>query len=225
MRADKAILPAPLLVVEDDKLMQGRLHNMLLMIGYEAEQLLFCSSLAAAMRAIAQQKMGAVLVDLGLPDGNGTSLIAALRQQDANMAILVISAWSGEDQIMDALRAGASGYVLKERDELEVSLSIRSVLRGGTPIDPFIARRILAQLSLSPVDTPEDGAENTPDLTQREHEILNRVAEGLSNREIADKLFLSRHTVEGHIKNIYRKLAVSSRTKAVNTARSLGLLK
>ena len=134
------------------------------------------------------------------------------------MGILVISAWSTEDAIMAALRAGATGYVLKERDDLEVSLSIRSVLRGGAPIDPFIARRVIGELYQAPSSSEE------PALSARESEVLTLVAEGLSNREIGERLFISRYTVESHVKHIYRKLAVSSRIRAISEARSRGLL-
>ena len=121
--------------------------------------------------------------------------------------------------------AGATGYVLKERDDIEVSLSIRSVLRGGAPIDPFIARRILEMLPVpTPVTCAVEPENQHPALTEREQQILRLVADGLSNREIADQLFLSRYTVESHVKRIYRKLAVSSRTSAVRAARERGVI-
>jgi DNA-binding NarL/FixJ family response regulator len=112
--------------------------------------------------------------------------------------------------------------VLKERDDLEVSLSLRSVLRGGAPIDPFVARRIIDELRPRPTEHPDTASGEI--LSPRESQILRLVAEGLANREIAEQLFLSRYTVECHIKHIYRKLAVSSRTRAVHAARSRGLL-
>ncbi|MND84664.1 Oxygen regulatory protein NreC [compost metagenome] len=117
---------------------------------------------------------------------------------------------------------GAVGYVLKERDDLEVAIAIRSVLRGGAPIDPFVAKRIIEEL---PAQSPERMADDGMQvLTARESQILLLVAEGLGNRDIAERLCLSRYTVECHIKRIYRKLAVSSRTRAIHTARQRGLL-
>src|SRR5690606_21662708 len=121
--------------------------------------------------------VGLALVDLRLPDGNGQSLIEELRAEDPGLGILVVSAWSSEELILSALRAGATGYVLKQRDDFEVMLSIRSVLRGGAPIDPFIARRILQLLPLR-VPKPADhaapaasGGEPDVGLTPREAEI------------------------------------------------------
>ena len=214
-------LPAPVLIVEDDALMRERITRLLAQLGYTDDALMLTASLAEARAQMAQQPHALALVDLGLPDGSGIDLIAELRAEDPGLGILVISAWSTEDLILTALRAGATGYVLKERDDMELVLAVRSVLRGGAPIDPFIARRILA-LSQAPASSPdrlEEGA-----LTPRENEILQLVAQGMTNREIAESVFLSRHTVECHIKHIYRKLTVSSRVRAVSEARSRGWL-
>ena len=224
--APESILPAPVLVVEDEPLLQSRLRGVLSALGYPDDALLFASTLAEARACLAQQPMALVLVDLQLPDGNGCDLIAQLRADDPGLGILVVSAWSSEDAILGALRAGATGYVLKERDDFEVMLSIRSVLRGGAPIDPFIARRILAML---PQQANTEPAPLVPSaevevLTEREVEILRLVGDGLSNREIAEQLHLSRYTIESHIKRIYRKLAVSSRVGAVREARTRGVL-
>ena len=135
--------------MEDEPLLQHRLHGVLSALGYPADALLFAATLAQARSCLAQQPMALVLVDLHLPDGDGRELIAQLRAEDPGVGILVVSAWSSEEAILGALRAGATGYVLKERDDMEVMLSIRSVLRGGAPIDPFIARRILELLPAS----------------------------------------------------------------------------
>ncbi|PSJ56455.1 LuxR C-terminal-related transcriptional regulator [Pseudaminobacter soli (ex Li et al. 2025)] len=213
------ILPTPVLLIEDDTRVQQRLERLLLELGYQSDALVFAGTLVQARTCMAEQPVALALVDLRLPDGSGIDLIAELRARDPGVNIVVVSAWSTREEILASLRAGATGYVLKERDDLEVTLALRSVLRGGAPIDPFVARQIIKEL---PVET----AEHTGDagLSRRESEILGLVAEGLGNRDIAERLYLSRYTVECHIKHIYRKLAVSSRTQAAHAARQRGLL-
>jgi len=223
----ETILPVPVLIVEDEGLIQERLKNILTELGYSKEMLIFAKNLQQAFTEIEQQPVSLALVDLGLPDGNGIELIEKLRALDNNAMILVISAWSTQESLFSAIKAGATGYVLKERDDAEVLLSIRSILRGGAPIDPFIAQEILKQISaaiIPPADDLKIMDTDTELLTSRETEILNLVALGMSNREIAEQLFVSKYTVESHIKHIYRKLSVSKRTKAVSAARSLGIL-
>ena len=221
----ESTLPAPVLVVEDEPLIRQRLQDVLLGLGYTPDVLNFAESMAQARACMAEGPMALALVDLGLPDGSGIDLIREWRAADPALPILVISAWSTEDAILAALRAGATGYVLKERDDLEVSISIRSVLRGGAPIDPFIARRIIAELQApTPASSPTPAQLEEP-LSARELQILRQVADGRSNREIAEQLHLSRHTVECHVKHVYRKLAVNSRVRAISEARQLGLLR
>ena len=223
-------LPVPVIIVEDEPLIQKRLTDILINLGYSIADLRFAQNLAQANEQLLTHSASFALVDLGLPDGNGVDFIETLKKYDPTITILVISAWSTEDAILDALSAGATGYVLKERDDLEVTLSIRSVLRGGAPIDPFIAQKILKQLQFNGRSTPNKNlsdskiTDNESILSKRELGILELVAQGLSNKEIADHLTLSRYTVESHIKHIYRKLAVCNRAKAIDTARNLGLL-
>ena len=219
--ASTLILPVPVLILEDDALVQSRLKEIMIELGYEESMWIFASSLKSAYQRFDEHPISFAMVDLGLPDGSGISLIEKIREQDAGLPILVISAWSTEDMILQAILAGATGYVLKERDDFEIALSIRSLLRGGAPIDPFIAQKILAQLGVKKISIA--GTEQSI-LTERELEILNWVAQGLSNKEIALRLNISRYTIESHIKHIYRKLSVTTRTKAINAARDLGIL-
>jgi DNA-binding NarL/FixJ family response regulator len=223
------ILPAPLLIVEDEPAMRWRLFSILTTLGYGESCVHFADSIAAAHAVLAQRPFAMALIDVGLPDGSGIDLIRTLHGRDPALPILVISAWSAESVIVTALQSGATGYLLKERDDLEIALSIRSVFRGGAPIDPFVARRILELIGVQ-TQPPASGldlktaAPAARPLSPREIEILGLVSKGLTNREIADLLSLSRLTVECHIKNIYKKLAVSSRTQAVFEARTSGLL-
>ena len=223
-------LPVPVIIVEDEPLIQIRLKEILYNLGYQSEDLYFAQNIAIARALLEKHSVSFALVDLNLPDGNGIEFISTLNKYDPTIPILVISAWSTEDAIFNALSSGATGYVLKERDDLEITFSIRSILRGGAPIDPFIAQKILKQLQFNEnniTSTVEKNAlalENEGMLSKRELEILELVSQGISNKEIANHLNLSRYTVESHIKHIYRKLAVRNRSKAVDTARNLGLL-
>lgn len=147
------ILPAPVLLVEDDPLVRRRLESLLRQFGYHADDLVIAASLGEARAALDKARtlpgnppMALALIDLGLPDGSGIDLIRELHATNPALPILVVSAWSTQDSILASLRAGAIGYVLKEREDLEVMMALRSVLRGGAPIDPFVARRIIEEL-------------------------------------------------------------------------------
>lgn len=216
-----------ILLVDDEHAMLERLCRILGSLGHAGADLRLASTLTEGQR-LGEDHAGLAMaiIDLGLPDGSGIDLVAWLRARNDTLPILVISAWSTEEMILGALRAGASGYVLKERDDLEIAVSLRSVLAGGAPIDPFIARRILALVhGADPATT--NGADQPAleeALTRRETQILQCVANGMSNREIAEELSISRGTVETHVHNVYRKLSVTSRTQALMAARQHGLL-
>ncbi|HEX6833800.1 MAG TPA: response regulator transcription factor [Rudaea sp.] len=216
-----------ILIVDDESPMQERLRRILEGLDLGRPRLRFAASVAQAKSADdADLMLG--LIDLGLPDGNGIEIIRWLRERNETVPLVVISAWSTEEMILGALRAGASGYLLKERDDPEIVLSLQSVLKGGAPIDPFIARRILGLIGEPAGKDPKlDGAADADlreALTKRELTILSQVAKGLSNREIAAALNLSRWTVDTHIRHIYAKLAVNSRTQAVRAAQRHNLL-
>jgi DNA-binding NarL/FixJ family response regulator len=213
---------SPTLIVEDNGPMQQRLHRLLAdLIGSDA-QITTADSIAAAKAQLAEDAKGMALIDIGLPDGSGIELIAWLHEHCPQVTTVVVSAFGDEETVLAALRAGAIGYLLKEREDIELRFALQSIQRGGAPIDPFIARRILALLPAASV-TAATGQEQA--LSERETQILELVSRGLSNREIAAAISLSRFTIEDHTKSIYRKLAVNSRTAAVFEARALGLLR
>jgi DNA-binding NarL/FixJ family response regulator len=222
---------SPALIVEDDPAMQARLRHVLSTLGCDDAHIAVTDSVAGAQRLLAANRYSVALVDIGLPDGSGVELIGWLQAHHPGVPAVVISAWRTEEVIFAALRAGAIGYLLKERDDLELGLALRSIEQGGAPIDPTIARRILAWVAATPAPAPAAATAASPAdalpsaLTPRERKILELVAQGLSNRDMAESLSISRLTVECHTKNIYRKLAVNSRTEAVFQARRHGLLR
>ncbi|MEP6882260.1 MAG: response regulator transcription factor [Dokdonella sp.] len=220
-------MPA-ILVVDDEVLTQRRLCGVLARLGHASDAFRCAGSIAQAREFAQMEDFALALVDIGLGDGSGIDLVRWLRQRDDALPILVISQWNTERTIVDALRAGATGYVLKGRDDLEIEVCLRSALAGGAPIDPFIARHILAQFYTPDGTVPGESraADCLPaaELSEREVQILMLVTKGLTNREIGEVLAISRRTVEGHVNQIYRKLAVNSRTEAVFEARAQGLV-
>lgn len=211
-----------ILIVEDDPGMQVRLRSLMREVAGEQVDIRIAPTFVAACTTLHEQRPTLALVDVRLPDGSGIELIARMQQELPETQAVIVSAFSEEEVIFAALRAGAIGYLLKDREDIELILSLRSLQRGGAPIDPMIARRILG-LVPSLTQAQVDPA-SVPQLTNRETGILQLVSQGLGNREIAERMNLSRLTIEGHTKNIYRKLAVKSRTAAVHEARTLGLL-
>lgn len=164
-------------------------------------------------------RAAAALVDLGLPDGNGIEFIRRTTAGPEAPAVLVITAFGDEKNVVNAIEAGAMGYLLKERGPAHVTDSIVTVLEGGSPVSPSIARHLLKRFR-EPVPDKAAGVV----LTEREEDVLRLVVKGYSYKEIADGLGLSVHTVTSHIQHIYRKLSVRSRGEAVFEAIQMGLV-
>lgn len=211
------------LIVEDDDAMRGRLVRVLRESAPGDPRVVCAASVAGARASIAENVPDVALIDIGLPDGNGVELIAWLYAEYPAVTTVVVSAWRDEATVLAALKAGAAGYLLKDHEDVELELALQSMRNGGAPIDPFVAKYILSFLPRT-IDGSVAQAERRV-LSEREDEILGLVARGYSNREIAELTKLSRFTIESHVKAIYRKLAVGSRTAAVFEAKSLGLLR
>lgn len=172
---------------------------------------------------IKSHKPDVLLVDLGLPDGHGTELIQLAQSVSPNTEIMVITVFGDEKNVISAIEAGATGYLLKDGDAGYIGQSIIQMLNGGSPISAAIARHLLKRFK--PAAQIEDPDVHIPCLTTREQEVLKLVAKGFSYAEIANILEMSVHTATSHIKHIYRKLSVNSRGEAVYEAMQLGLIK
>lgn len=166
-----------------------------------------------------------LLVDLGLPDRSGLDVIEMCARTYPTCDIMVITMFGDERNVLASIQAGAKGYVLK--DDLGDSLAgaVRTLRAGGSPMSPIIARQVLRRLRpASTQPAPRAPAEQQGKLSSREIEVLELIARGYTYTESARLLSVTLHTVQAHIKHIYTKLAVNSRTEAVLEARQLGLL-
>lgn len=165
-----------------------------------------------------------LIVDLGLPDGSGIDLIRKIKTRPKTKAI-VITVFGDESNVVDAVRAGADGYLLKDADEGAIANALNDAMHGIAPISPAIAGHLLKQIQKPQSINllPQDQVLSAP-LTAREVEILETLAKGFSYKEIARIRGVTFHTVNDHLKEIYKKLSVNSRGEAVYEAVKAGLI-
>ena len=188
------------------------------------------ATLEAGLHLLRNTRPDMLLVDLGLPDGDGTALIAEAVRSLPDCEAMVVTVFGDEAHVLAAIEAGATGYLLKDASPTEIVEQLRVLKAGGSPISAVIARQMLrrsaawsqAQRSAAGPANAEDGDAM---LSPREREVLELCAKGYSYEEIAPMLAVSRHTVTTFVKRIYRKLQVHSRTEAVYEARRMGLLR
>lgn len=177
-------------------------------------------SIAAAELSLAQIKPELCLLDLGLPDGSGLTLIDPIRKRRPDALIVISTIFEDDAHLFPALRAGAQGYVLKDLPQQTLAELLLGIERGQPPLSPSIARRLLAFFT----PTPSTQANQQNPLTDRETEVLRLIAKGFSVPKVAEQLGISRNTTAGYLKDIYRKLEVSSRAEATLEAARRGLV-
>lgn len=159
-----------------------------------------------------------ILMDLVMPELDGIQAIKQIKAHHPDAKVLVLTSFATDDKIFPAIKAGALGYLLKDSDPSELAEAIRQVNAGEYSLHPIIARKVLQELNLSPKRPPQGQP-----LTEREVGVLRMVAQGKSNRQIADELVLSLGTVRAHLSNILGKLHLASRTQATLYALREGL--
>ncbi len=174
-----------------------------------------------ALDLIAKEVPDLVLMDLQMPRMNGVQAIRRLKVSHPNLPVLVLTTYMDDKWLFDAIRSGASGYLLKDRPRLELLEAIHGTMAGHAYIDPSVAGKILSNVASSPDTQP---AERSYNLTDREQDILNLLAQGLSNAEISGRLYLSEGTVRNYTSTLFAKLGVSDRTQAVILAIRQGLV-
>ncbi|MFN3562154.1 MAG: response regulator [Chloroherpetonaceae bacterium] len=164
-----------------------------------------------AINQLMDYKPDAVLMDIGLPKMNGIDAIKELKLRDPNLPILVLTIFEDDEKIFAALKAGAMGYWLKSTPQEKLLEAIRDVCNSGAGMSPQVARRVIEHFQPTP-------SKEVLELTKRERELLDYLAKAYTYKEIANKLFISEHTVRTHIHRIYEKLHVRNRTEALQKA-------
>lgn len=228
--------PIHVALVEDDPGVRARLARVI-----DADESLrfvhAASSVADILAWLADNAVDILLVDLGLPDGSGLDVIRRCRRIQPACAVLVVTVFGDERNMLQAFEAGAGGYILKDGTEADLASHVTQLHAGGAPMSPLIARQLLVRWQANaaaariesgqpapPVGTGVD-AEGRESLSPREAQVLDMVARGFTYGEVAQRMGLSLSTVRTHVRNIYGKLDVHNKTEAVFEARHLGLLR
>jgi len=165
-----------------------------------------------------------VVLDLQIPEPNGVAVTASLVASDPAVRVLILSASGEQDDVLEAVKAGATGYLVKSASRVELLAAVRRVAEGDTVFTPGLAGLVLGEyrrLSDTPAATSSDP--DAPRLTERETEVLRLVAKGMSYKQIAERLFLSHRTVQNHVQNTLRKLQLHNRVQLVRYAIEQGL--
>ncbi len=202
-------------IIEDDPLTRRSLCT-LLAGEPRISQVTSAGNGTEALSTIAQHRPDVALVDLGLPDISGAELIAEIKERWPRIEIMAYTVHDDRATVFAAIKAGATGYLLKGSRPVELVEALYELYEGGAPLTPKIARAVLKELR----DQPEEPCP----LTEREIDVLAQVSSGRSYRDVADLLGISPHTVHTHIKNIYDKLHVKNRRQALAQARKLSLI-
>ena len=177
------------------------------------------SNLAAASAQLEEMRPEIALVDLELPDGKGHHFIATLREQCPDCLSIVVTIYADESHLLPSLKAGAKGYILKDQSRQRIADMLKQAVVGELPLSPAAARVVLDQMANVTLEEPVENS-----LTRREIDVLKLVAAGASTPAVADQLGISKYTVEDHLKQIYRKLNISSRAEAALAAQKLNLV-
>lgn len=213
------------LVVEDLPDIRLWLCDMLVQ-AFPLARISSASRVDEALYALQSQSFDLALIDLGLPDGAGVEIIRRLRDTQPQAVSVVVTIFDDDAHLFPALQAGAFGYLLKEQPQDVLVSQLMRITQGEPPLSPPIARRVLAYFAqahsrrLQSVNALEDQIA----LTERENDVLLRVSKGFTLPEIGKQLNISRHTVADHVKQIYRKLGISSRAEAALEAVRRGIV-
>ena len=191
-------------IVDDHAVVRSGLEQFLATTG-DIEIVASAADGAEALTVTTAKEPDVVVMDLSMPNVDGIEATRMISDQLPSSRVLVLTSFSDQTRIMDALSAGADGYLLKHSDPEEIAAAIRSVHAGDAPLDPKVARALLESRRTKI---------NTPTLTDREREVLDLVRQGFANKQIARRLGISERTVKAHLTRVFSSLGVSDRTQA-----------
>jgi DNA-binding NarL/FixJ family response regulator len=215
------------LVVDDQRLMRDGIAS-LLSIQDGIEVVGTAASGQEALERALELRPDVILMDVRMPVIDGVVATAQVRRQLPSCQVLMLTTFDDEEYVIDALRAGACGYLLKNIPAPDLARAVQAAHRGIYQLDPAVANKVVASLARSTKPAPSSSAppvlSTVPDLTGRELEVLRLIAQGATNREIAESLVISEGTVKNHISNILSRIGLRDRTQAAIYARENGLL-
>jgi len=212
------------LILEDQQVMREFLVKAV-SAAFPGVQISQVATVAQAKQVLERHSFALALLDINLPDGNGIDLVGTIKQDQSQCRIVMCTIFDDDKHLFEALRAGAQGYLLKEHPLDELIEQLKQIQSDRPPLSPLIANRILEHFHQArELEKTSDQAEDYR-LTKREQEVLTLVAKGLTRKEVAEALSIGLYTVADYIKNIYRKLKVSSRAEATLEALRMGLIK
>ena len=214
------------MLVDDQKLIRQGIR-MLLSTEADIEVAGEASEGHEALALIEKIHPQVILMDIRMPGMDGVAATREISVRHPEIGIIILTTFDDEAYIFEGLRAGARGYLLKDISSEEMAAAVRVVAQGGALIQPSITRKVLsefARLSGPPARSEPSAAALPEPLTEREIEVLHCIAQGLSNREIADRLVITEGTVKNHVSNLIGKLSVRDRTQALLKAKELGLI-
>lgn len=212
-----------ILLLEDLPEIRAWMRNLVQQV-FAGAQISEAARVHDALELVGTLRFDLALIDLGLPDGSGVTVVTKLRDLQPEAQSVVVTIHDDDEHLFPALQAGAFGYILKEQARELITEQLQRISQGEPPLSPSIARRVMAYFTEKsrPAQPRNDLLPNVS-LTERESEVLLRVAKGYTLPEIGVQLGLSRHTIADYVKQIYRKLNVSSRAEAALEAQRLGL--
>ena len=204
-----------LAIVEDDSVTRETL-KLLLANEPQIKEVIVFDSAESFLGSFADCVIDVLLVDLDLPGMNGSALIEKVKRERPELDILVYTIYEDREHVFNAIKAGASGYILKGLPARDLYESLYSLKQGGAPMSPRIARKVIGEFQkIAVLENP---------LSPKESRVIHLIEDGLTYKSIAERLNISPHTVHNHIKNIYEKLHAGNRIEALNRAKKIGIL-